>query len=333
MCIRSLALVTVLLAVACPCRANPVPDEVGQEFRELVRVTTATGKCPDAARLAQHFGSFGLDLLAPAEVRGIEENFPVFAPIFVESQRPGNRLSYQVQALYRKHADRDERALMVQTLREWLTVPVLKDEAQNVVRLAGPASALAAEAQRSRATAAEILSAWRDHESASLMTALASADTLLDEFQWHIERSQLCLADSTARTFLYSLPDGSVRLFKKQADLKATAFKQTNLKQGRRGRFEEPGYVLSSLERDELWTLLAKATVINNTNRTGSNDFLVVEFTDGVQAEFSPTEPGHLVYKDNTSLDYRRRLTLQSNELWNWFQRHLAEHQQANQSK
>ena len=310
------ALVAVaMLSCVQTCTANPVPDEVAQDFKNLVSETARTGKCSDPSRLAEYFGRYGTDLLSQAEIAGIERQFDIFAPILVESQRPPRRLSYDVQALYRKHASRVQRESMLHSLREWLTAPLLAAPWGGIV---APSSMVRGEVQRARVIAAEMLSAWRDDSAGSLMATIAASDTLLPEYAWHLDRARLCLTDSTAKTFIMPRGDGSIQLLKKVGDVEKLLVQQGNLAHGKSPKSIKPSVL------EEIWSEIGSSVVVENTGWLGSGQCIVLEFDDGVRACLDPTEPGHVVYTDNTSLDWRRRLTLDNKALWSWVSNTLA---------
>jgi hypothetical protein len=310
---KILIFVTALLSpIARTCIANPVPDAVAQEFRALVRTTADTGVCPDAAHLAEDFGQFGIDLLSTSEVAALERQFHVFAPILVEAQRPNHSLSFKVQAFYHKHANPTERAAMEHALREWLTAPLSSAPFHGMVRVVGPRSGVAQLAREARATAAEMLATWGDRDAAPLIANLCAPDTFGTDLGWHLTRAQKCLVDSTALSFVLPRPDRSVGLFETLENVEGA-----NVRRGRLA-YGDSLYALVPCEVTALWGMIQESTVDENTNWIGNNFCIVLEFADGVRASLSPTERGHVVYTDNTSLDYMNRLTLRSDRLWSW---------------
>lgn len=289
------------------CEANPVPDAIAEEFRALVRATAETGACPNPALLTRSFGSFGLDLLSREEIASVERRFDVFAPILVDAQRPEHRLNFQIQSLFRRRANPAQQAAMTQVLRDWLTAPLDSAPWSGIV---WPLSAVRREIQRARVIAAEMLAQSGDVEAGPLMASLLAPDTIDVDLRWNLERAQECLADSTARTFILSRPDGSIHMFETSAEVMSAGIKRGMLSSS------DTTHALSQREVSEIWGTLAQSVTSENTSWGWSGYCVLLEFADGVRAGLSPTEPGHVVYVDNTSLDYRRRLTLKNERLW-----------------
>jgi hypothetical protein len=304
----TLVTLAVCATLAGPCRANPVPDAVANQFRALVRQTAQTGVCPDTTQLAEYFGRFGLDLLSTSERAAVESQFEVFAPLLVEAQRPGQTLSFEVQALFRRRAGTTEREAMQKVLREWLTAP--SSTLASGVDVSYPPSAVAAAVQRTRVTAAEMLAEWGDQSAGPLMARLAAPDTMSAEMAWHLARARECLRDPDARTFLVIDPDSSVRVNQTVEEVKEAGLRQGNLTSG------QNQYRLNPAECRDLWAVIRESRVVDRGQRMGGGYSVVLEFADGVRASLSPTQPGYVVYTDNTSLDWRRWGRLKNEQLY-----------------
>lgn len=204
---------------------------------------------------------------------------------------------------------------MLKVLREWLTAPLPTAPWSGI---SGPSSMVRGEVQRARVVAAEMLSTWRDESAGSLMATIAASDTLLPEYAWHLDRARLCLTDSTAKTFIMPRGDGSIQLCKNARDVKKLVVQRGDLGHGEMPQTLKPSVL------DDIWSEIGSSVVVANTGWTGSGQSMVLEFDDGVRACLDPTEPGHVVYTDNTSLDWRRRLTLDNKALWSWVSNTLA---------
>ena len=66
----------------------------------------------------------------------------------------------------------------------------------------------------------------------------------------------------------------------------------------------------------EVWALIPGARKASKSNWFGSGTALLIEFKNGVCASLSPTESGRLFYTDNTTMDWRWGITLQSDSLY-----------------
>ena len=293
----------ILLGLPMTAGANPVPDEVALEFRNLVDATITTGTCPDPTRLTHHFGSFGLDLLDPGQRRGIAVNFDAFAPLLAASQTPEHRPHYAIHRLYRRYADTDQRALMLRSLRRWLTEEIEQAPREGSMRIMGPDELVREIIDHCRVVAAEMLGDWQDEASAATMANLQpkcdERSNCLEVLHWACLR----LTDPCAGRVLALDSSESLQFCVTGSDLKSITLP------------DDDPYTLTDRERQHAWDLLIAAQPDTNSRWAGGPRHVVLTFTNGCEVKLSPTEPDRLVWTDNTTLDRRRRLTIRSRPL------------------
>jgi hypothetical protein len=307
-----LPLVSALLLFSPQVEANPVPDAVATRFRNNVLTTAQNRNCPDSASLVADFSSFGLDLLSSNHIKGIEQSFGTFAPLIVASQRPGNRrnISFELQRLYFRQADRNQRAAMFQVLREWLTAEISDAPASGSMWVAAPPDAVRRIIDTARAAAAEVLANEGDTTALPLLAALDRRGLAEPHAAFVLKRSKIRLSTPCAMTFLEETRDGGL---KRCGDL--SGVRKMSIGRGHID-FHHDEQALDDVQVRELWALIPGVRKAPDSGWIGSGTALVIEFRNGVRASLSPTEPGRLVYADNTTMDYRRRITVQSDSLY-----------------
>ncbi len=209
---RPLVLLVCLAAAvplhAAPLRANPVPTDVAERFRGLVRSTAAAGECPDRTLLIEEFGRFGLDLLSREELDLIHTRFDAFAPVLAAAQGPPHAPHFAIHDVILDEADPAQVQEEVLSLRRWLTEDVREAPWGGMMRLVDERSVRRRIAD-CRTAAAEMLSDWGDTASLPALMALAARD-LGHERLAVVRRSIARVQNPCARTALYRDRGGSI---------------------------------------------------------------------------------------------------------------------------
>lgn len=295
------------------CEANPVPDRVVKDFRQLVAKTAEDGVCPDESRLVGYFSAYGLGFLRPSERAAIDEHFTLFAPILVRSQAPPHHPNLGIQQFYRDRAAPWQRESMLCALREWLTADINEAPGDGVMKVVYPPKAVEEEITRARVAAAEMLTFWRERSALQAMEVMGVRENLTQDLRWRLLRAERRLDDSTAMTFLSVRPNGALDLYERASDVDSAVVRRGSL-----GSRETPYYNLTQNEVEKMWALLGESKVCESTNWAGFTHCVVLVLHDGVRASLSPTERGHIVYEDNAGHSGSGRLTLESESLWRW---------------
>jgi hypothetical protein len=265
--------------------------------------------CPDKEKLSLYFGIYGFyNLLTSDHIEKIKNEFDVFAPILVESQQPGYGLNRDIQKLFRKHANNNQRENMVKTLRKWLTS--YKLERSFGWRIVYPREAV----HNSRILASEMLVEWGDIDALPLIRALKDSVKNNSHHIWLVERAENRLQDPCSKTFLYRDSEDSIFNCKKLEHVTDVEVRDARFKK------DESSFPLAYKALEEFWELLSHCWLIENTQWNGGWHTVRLEFYDGVIATFcpQPSKSGIIVYKDNTSIQRGRIITLQNIKLHSW---------------
>jgi len=289
--------------------ANPVSDDEVQAFRTLVTVTAEGSACPDPEGLSRFFGRYGLDLLSEEHVKAIRARFGRFAPILAASQAPGGALNYDIQRLYRKEADADQREMMLVSLRRWLWEDISQVPPMGSLQLTGPEPMVMQLVMRERVRAAEILADWDDATSLPGIMALQQILKETEKLTWHLERARQRLRDPCSMTAFSFEPDGKIRFCGNKSKLERMTI--------RRGGWnsERIQHQCSIAEVDQLWDLLALTEASATKPRVLGSSALVLEFSSGLRLSLEPQENGELVYTDNASLGFRPPIIVSNPQL------------------
>ena len=279
----------------------------------MVSLTAEMQKCPDPDTLAYYFSEYGFSLLLSSHIDSISKHFDLFAPIIVESQRPGYKLSFKLQKFYRNHANSNQKHQMLIALREWLAADYdnISFKGSYVI---WPLSDVQHSNNVLRIKAAEMLVDWKDIEALPLIQSIEDYSDNDKELLWHLKRTELRMTDPCAMTFLYRRTNNSLGCCKKYEDITEATVQHAMDKSN------PTRYYLTDEELQNFFILLAYSELCDNTRWTGGWHTIMIVFDDGVQASLcpSPTDPGEIVYKDNTSIERHRRLTFMNDRLHTW---------------
>ncbi len=308
---RTLTMILTCLILALPAMANPVPEDVAERFRELVR-ETAAGSCPDREALVREFGRFGLDLLTEEDRAAIREHFDRFAPILVDGQRPNHELSHDIEMLFLELASESQLAAYRDALLEWLTEPIDSAPASGSMIILYPEDELPRVIGRHRAAAAEILADLGDERAARAIQALLEEHDLDDESRRSLERSLQRLDDPCSVGILRPTPGGSFIVCIEADDIVSVAV---------------DGIDVHREEIDAFAALLSDADTLPRREGGCCSGSIELVLADGTRGRlFRSMRPGWFMLEEDGSMVHRLQWILASTDLWEWHESFRTTH-------
>ena len=300
---RRLLLPLIAFALTTIVRANPVPDEVAEHFRSLVRAT-AVGPCPDREHLVRDFGRFGLALITDDDRAAIGDQFDRFAPILIDAQRPPHRLHHDVEVLFLTIADDAQRSDYRDALLEWLTASIDRAPPDGSMIIEYEGDALRRVIARHRARAAEMLADFGDSRAVPHIDDLLGRPELDGDTHMSLERSRRRLVDPCAGPIRTGVGHGV-----------AVCFEPDDI---HRGRVD-----VTDLDRDAIGvvvSLLAESRPVWRYGMACCRGTIQLTLDDGTLIELRfGRNRGEFYLRDYDSLSPHRRWHFESTALWDWY--------------
>jgi hypothetical protein len=151
--------------------ANPKATPTIADETDLISDYARTLNRAKAGRLVNLWAAHGLAGFERNDHDSLRAHFDIFAPLLIESQRPGGRVSADVQALFSERASHVHISDMCAAIREWLTGAVPISSLGRIHTRFGK-SLLRLQELEARVTAAQWLSDYGDREALPLVEAL-----------------------------------------------------------------------------------------------------------------------------------------------------------------